>query len=413
MLTKEYAICRYDFQHQRIIPDRRTTKEHAHYLNFAERMLEVYRTGTGSRRRELHRALHAVFGDEPDCPQRRIDAFCKLLDDQSRYSDAGRRDVPRLRRQVFRRAAKHHPLVIRADDLFEQSAEQTQAIIVEELGRSWWEIRDELFADVIDFQRLEQFEGYPDARSLLSRYNVAQIQAALYSSVSMNVEVTADFKRILRSARLAKLMHTIVRTSPGTYIIRLDGPASVLRETRRYGIQMAKFLPTLISCTGWRMRALIETRSCQRLTLELSERDRLQSHLAGDDEFDSSIESEFAAKWGNEMREGWCLEREGEFLHSGQKTFVPDFVFRHQSGCTVLMEIVGFWTPEYLDARLRTLEVFRDEPIVLAIHESTAHHFTQAGFESRSVTYKTTLLIKPVLELLNSKLKSPQAENIS
>ena len=39
-----------------------------------------------------------------------------------------------------------------------------------------------------------------------------------------------------------------------------------------------------------------------------------------------------------------------KFLHRGQKVFVPDFVFRHSDGRTVLIEIVGFWTPEYLQA---------------------------------------------------------------
>ena len=79
MLTKEHAIARYDFTRQLILPDRLTTREHAHYLEYSERMLEIYRAGAGCRRRELHRRVHAVFGDEPDCPQRRVAAFCFLM----------------------------------------------------------------------------------------------------------------------------------------------------------------------------------------------------------------------------------------------------------------------------------------------------------------------------------------------
>ena len=404
MLTKEHAISRYDFHRQQIIPDRLTTGEHAQYIGFAERMLEVYRKGSGQRRRELHRQVQAVFEDEPDCPQRRIDGFCKLLDDQSGYAEAGRRDAAKLRREVFRIAAKHHPLVTKADTLFEHCSEETQALIARTLGREWLEIRDELFADIIDFHRLENFPGYPNARALLSRYNVAQVQAALFSAVSMDIYATGDFKRILRAARLARLMHSIQRTGQGTYHIRLDGPASVLRETRRYGILMARFLPALISCTGWRMHAVVETRRGWKLSLDLSEQDRLQSHLPSDSEFDSSVEADFAEKWGDEVREGWSLEREGEFLYSGQKTFVPDFVFRHDNGKVVLMEIIGFWTPEYIESRLKTLAVFEGSPILLAIHESTSHHFKATGMESSIITYKTALLIKPVLEALAGSL---------
>lgn len=400
MLTKEHAIARYDFQRQRILPDRLTSGEHAQYLQFAELMLDVYRTGIGRRRRDLHRDVHRVFEDEVDCPLRRIDGFCKLLDDQATYADAGRREAPKLRRQVFRIAARHHPLVDQADNLFDHCAEDVKALIAKELQRDWFDIRAALFADVIDFHQLESFAGYPNPRALLSRYNVAQVQAALFSAVSMDIDATTDFKRILRAARLAKLMHSISSTGEGTYHIRLDGPASVLRETRRYGILMAKFLPALICCTGWKMHAVVETRTRWKLSLDLTDRDGLQSHLPADSEFDSSIEADFAEKWGDEVRDGWTLEREAEVLHSGQKTFVPDFVFRHNDGRTVLLEIIGFWTPEYIEARLKTLEVFRDTPILLAIHESTSHHFAASPAATNIVTYKTVLLLKPVLEAL-------------
>lgn len=76
----------------------------------------------------------------------------------------------------------------------------------------------------------------------------------------------------------------------------------------------------------------------------------------------ASLEAEFAEKWGPDERDGWKLLREAEILHRGQKTFVPDFVLQHVSGRRVLMEIVGFWTPEYLTARLETLRIFRDVP---------------------------------------------------
>lgn len=400
MLTKELAISRYDFRRGQLIPDRLTTGEHGHYVGFAEQMLEIYRDGRGVRRRDLHRRIQAIFSEEPECPQRRIDAFCKLLDDVSVYEDAGRRDAPKLRRQVFRLAATHHPLVTHADRLFERSATDVHRLVAAATGRPWSEIENELFADVMEFHRLESFEDYPQPRALLSRYNVAQVQVALYSALTMTVTATTGFKRILRAARLAKLMHTVNQTGPGVYSLRFDGPASVLRETRRYGIQMAKFLPALIGCEGWKMHAVIETRSRHRLSLDLSEADRLQSHLPPDSEFDSSVEADFAAKWGPEPRDGWTLEREGEFLYVGQKTFVPDFVCRHRDGRTVLMEIIGFWTPEYLQSRLETVQIFRDCPILFAVQEGAKDEFQKVVSRDRVIPYKTALLIKPVLESL-------------
>ncbi len=400
MLTREHAIAEYDFQRQRILPDRLTSGRHAHYLQYAERMLDVYRTGSGRRRSDLHRDIYRIFADETDCPLRRIEAFCKLLDDQSQYAEAGRRSAPKLRQQVFRIAAQHHPLVSHADRLFDQSVTSVRSLIEKELQKDWFDIRTELFADIIENHLLETFDGYPDAHALLSRYNVAQVQVTLFRAVSLVIDATSDFKRILRAARLAQLMHTISKSDNGAYRIRLDGPASVLRQTRRYGVQMAKFLPALICCKGWKLHAVVETRNRWKLSLDLTDRDGLRSHLPIESEFDSSVEADFAQKWGEEERDGWTLERESEVLYSGQKTFVPDFVFRRTDGKSAMLEIIGFWTPEYIAARLETLAVFRETPILLAIHESTSHHFESAAATATVVTYKSALQVKPVLQAL-------------
>lgn len=404
MLTKEQGIAEYDFGRKLIRPDRLTTKMHRHYPELARRMLAIYRDGIGCTRRELHRAVHDVFLDEPDCPSRRIDAFCKLLDDAAVYHRDRRGQAAELRRTVFRLAAARHPLVDQPDGLFENAERQVKAEIAAKLGRSWAEIDRDLFADVMEFHRLKSFDGYPDARALLARYNVAQIQVALYRAVSMTVWAGDDFKTILRYAKLAGLMHTITRTPEGRYCLRFDGPASLLRETRRYGVAMARFLPALIACRDWSMHALVQVgRRGWTLRLELSSAEGLTSHLPEPEAFDSQVEAAFAERWGTEPRDGWRLIREGEILHRGQKVFVPDFAFRHDDGRTVLLEIVGFWTPEYLQAKLQTLRTFADQPILLAVAESVRDQLPELA--EAAIPYKSALLIKDVMEQLQQSTR--------
>ena len=406
MLTRELAIAAYS--DGRILPDRLLRKTHRPYVDYAERMLAVYRDGIGRTRRELHRAVQAVFAEADDCPTRRIEAFCKLLDERATYQqDRGKRAAA-LRREVFRMAAPLHPLVRKADRLFEHEEVRAKREIAARLGRPWKEIEQELFADVIEFHRLAAFEGYPDGVALLARYNVAQVQAALYGAVSMTVWAGEDFKTIVRYAKLARLMHTIVRSGEGRYCFHFDGPASVLRQTRRYGVAMARFLPALLACRGWRMHAVVRTRRRGwNVSLDLSSADGLTSHLPAPAEFDSSVEEAFAAKWGDEKRDGWLLVREGEILHQKQKVFVPDFVFRHDDGRTVLMEIVGFWTPEYLQAKLETLRTFQHHRILLAVARPAAKAAAQDGIVSalpgEVIPYKTVLLLDDVLERLKGR----------
>ena len=395
MLTSEQAIVVYE--RGRAVPDRLTRRAHAHYTAYATKMLAVYRSGTGHTRRDLHRSVEGIFADEPDCDSRRIHAFCKLLDDASEFDTDPKGAAAKLRLRVFAMAADHHPLVERPDQLFESSEAQVKAWIAQRLGKPWDEIESELYADVLDFQKLTAFHGFADPAALLSRYNVAQLQACLYRCERMAVTATADYQTLLRYAKLARLLHDIRRLGPSRYCIELSGPASLLRQTRRYGVAFAKFVPSLLACTGWSMRASVQTPWGGRATLTLSSRDGLHSHLPPPEEFDSSLEEGFAAKFGSE-RDGWHLHREGEIVHEGQTAFVPDFAFRHDDGTEVLFEIVGFWTPEYLAHKRETLRRFRHHRILVAVPERSLRK--DAAVPDDVLVYKTALNLKPVLEAL-------------
>lgn len=404
MLSGEHAIVDYD--RGRAIPDRLVTGRHGHYLGLAERMLGVYRHGAALARQELHRRVQDLFVHEDDCPPRRIQAFCKLLDDRGEFQEDRRGEAARLRLRVFAAAARCHPLVSQPDRLFEHAEAEVKARLAAELEMDWPAVEAALYADVIGYQRLVAFEGYPDAASLLSRYNVAQLQACLYGAQGMTIEAGADFKTILRYAKLARLLHEIVPRGPSRYRIELSGPASVLRGTRRYGVNFARFLPALLACRDWRMRAALVTPWKAPATLTLSDADGFKSHLPAPAEFDSQVEEAFAAKFGP-RRDGWQLIREGEILQDAQTVFLPDFVFRHEDGTQVLMEVVGFWTWQYLAHKRRTLRRFAGHRILLAVYQSLLKGRTvrgEADSQERPgrnvLVYKSALKICDVLEAL-------------
>jgi len=409
MLTRELAIAEYDSGC--IKPDRLTQRRHAQYLRLAQSMLNVYENGIGTMRQHLRSSIHGLFENELDCPTRRIDAFCKLLDERATYDKDKRGGAAALRQKVFRIAAAKHPLVTAPDRLFESSESKVKQQIADEVGKSWGQIERELFADVMQFHRLKEFKGYDSASALLARYNVAQSQAVLYDAVSMVVWAKEDFKLILRYAKLARLMHSIVRKSDGTYQITFDGPVSVIKQTRRYGVAFAKFLPALLSCSGWKMKAIIShRRSSWQNQFSLSPADGLNSNVEPAELFDSKLEENFAIKWGDKPRDGWRLVREGEILFKNQKVFVPDFLFVHQSGRRALMEIIGFWTPEYLEAKQRTLSAFSDHRIILAISDSidwTCYQDDHSNANTdNTIRYKSAIKIPDVLNLLGKAMNS-------
>jgi predicted nuclease of restriction endonuclease-like RecB superfamily len=399
MLTSEQSIVEY--RDGRAIPDRLTQAAHRHYRDHAERMLTVYRDGAGRQRRALHKDIEAIFADEPDCPVQRIQAFCKLLDDAAVYHTDPAGKASKLRLEVFSRASRLHPLVQEPDRLFEYQEAQAKTELARDLGMPWEEIESALYGDVIAFQQLESFPGYSDATAFLSRYNVAQLQATLYRAERMVVTATGDLKIIIRYAKLARLLHEIERLGPSTYRITFSGPLSVLHETRRYGVNFARFLPALLACKGWELAAIVQTPWKTKATLAISDADRFTSRLPAPQEFDSALEESFANKFGP-ARDGWRLIREGDILHDRQTTFIPDFTFRHDSGAEVYLEIVGFWTPEYLEQKRQTLRRFHGHKILLAVPERSLRE--GADIPSHVIVYKTSLKIEPILVALEAAL---------
>ncbi len=372
MLTSEQSIVCYEKGHA--LPDRLTRVTHRHYLDYAQRMMGVYQCGVGRTRRELHKAIEAVLSGEPDCTRRRIAAFCKLLDDAGEFDQDRRGDAAELRLRVFSMAARYHPLVCEPDQIFERSEREAKGLIAAEIGQPWESIDAALYKDVVSYQPLKAFAGFASAQALLSRYNLAQLQACLYKARSMIVEASADFATIMRYAKLARLLVEARPAEPGSkgrYRIDLSGPSSVLHETRRYGVNFARFVSALVACQGWRMKAALTTPWGGEVQLRVTCDDGYRSHLPAPAEFDSAVEEALANKWGD-SRDGWSLLRDAGILQEGQVTFVPDFLLRHEDGREAFLEIVGFWTPEYLAAKRQTVAMFRNRRLVLAVPQRTA-----------------------------------------
>ena len=108
MLTRELAIADYDAG--QILPDRLTRTTHARYVDYAERMLRIYRLGVGRTRRELHRAVwQACWPTRTTAPRGGSRRSAKLLDDRSQYDRDRRGKAAALRRKVFRLAAAQAP----------------------------------------------------------------------------------------------------------------------------------------------------------------------------------------------------------------------------------------------------------------------------------------------------------------
>jgi predicted nuclease of restriction endonuclease-like RecB superfamily len=396
MLRREHAA--FDVRAGRVVPDKITRTKHSDYPGYAEKLLELFRNGIGKTHRELERETERILDADPECPLRRSKAFFKLLEEVSEFDTDKGHKAWLLRKQVMDMAVPFQPLKRLGGGLWGTDESEVKAHIAEKLGRPWVDIEASLFTDIKHLHKLLSFKGYSGGAELLNRYNVAQCQGVLFNCTKLKVEARDDFKRILRYAKLARLLHQITRLGDGHYCFEFTGPASVLRDTPRYGTKMAEFLPSLLRCKGWMMEADIKV-GRRWAKFHLSPENQLRpSWEEKNDGYDSSLEAAFVGKWGPDPREGWSLVREGDILWKEQHVFTPDFVLSHKDGRRVFLEIAGFWSPEYVAQKRATLAMFKNEMIILAVPHDL---LTEYGDLPRTlVSYKTGLLSQPVLDAL-------------
>ncbi len=359
MICSEHSIVTYDFLKREVIPDRLMRVRDAIYLDAAQQCIEIYRQGVGRVRQELHSDVEECLGSIVGCPPRRVAAFCKLLDDVSEFAQSAGKAAA-FRKRVFELASPLHPVVQRREGIFENEQQAVRQHLATELKLTWEQIEDRLFDDVIELQKLKQFANALSPEALLARYNLAQTQAVLYRATRVRIDVFANAPSIIRQAKLAGLMHRVTRRGQG-YRMILDGPASSLRETTRYGIGFAKLLPALLACSDWLLVAEVLGPQNQTFSMKVSPEDRLSSEASPPPEFDSELEQKVADRWHREPVADWHLERDREFLVQNQEVFTPDFTLTHVDGTKIYIEVVGYWTPEYLQEKQQRLSRFAIE----------------------------------------------------
>jgi predicted nuclease of restriction endonuclease-like RecB superfamily len=123
--------------------------------------------------------------------------------------------------------------------------------------------------------------------------------------------------------------------------------------------------------------------------------------------YDSNIERTFSQKF-ELFNTGWSIEREPEPLITKSKTaFIPDFILtKHE--IKVLVEIIGFWTREYLERKIKKIsEIIEnyDNPnfyIILiinfenmAVYETNQQQGQQQVHSFASMKNKSNVLITP------------------
>jgi predicted nuclease of restriction endonuclease-like RecB superfamily len=206
----------------------------------------------------------------------------------------------------------------------------------------------------------------PTPAEIVERYNLALVQGFLLRSARVTVDLREHVRSVVRFAKLSGLLCTFAIGEQGSRL-DLSGPLSILRHTTKYGHALARFLPAVVSTPGFRLVAeALVGRFPMRVHVGAA--DRLARTHALPRDCDSIVERVLARDL-RRLRTSWTLARESEAIAVGTRAFFPDFTLTHADGTSVLVEIVGFYTAEYLRSKIEVLSASR-RPMIVCVDES-------------------------------------------
>lgn len=375
------------------------------------RVVSLYVAHAGQRRRELDEALARPepAAREPNgtslpltrippehvLSRRKHELVCAALDGHLTSKVVARVSPRALREALFVASAmgRHD-----RDALARAFAAKT--------GLDVSDLDDALFAD-LPSERVIAFEGgvprgVPSVEALRAHGNRVLVEQLFARSREIVLTLHGGARAVVRTAQLRGLLVSARRraadatmTLPGVptaeppIVLTISGPFALFRHTRLYASATRALVPVLSRA---RFEALVRIPGpANEWTFRLGSDDPFVAACrASEPTFDSKIEEAFARRF-IKLAPQWELVREPEPIPvaAGRMIF-PDFqiVRRDDPSRRAWLEIVGYWSPEYLANKLATLEEARLDRLILCVSERLAVNETAIPADARIVRFK-------------------------
>jgi hypothetical protein len=377
-------------------------------VTIATDLITLFQQACGSTQGELNRQLQELEGEDTDYRVKRGLAHLLKSETFSTFEIVSPLEPQLLRQRVFALSAQAAPLPQTAAVTLNTLADH----LSEELGHEVLpdQIQAGLYADLNENRILTQFDA-PTPEALLHRYNLSQVQGVFYRASHITISAhrndPGEYKLLFRYLKLFGLMTYIEGDADHGFTITIDGPTSLFKPSTRYGLDIAKLIPALLHVTKWNLQAHLQIRDTYSNTektrrFSLTSECDLVSHYPPGKPYDSMLEASFADRWDS-LKSEWRLEREVDLIPIPGSVMIPDFRLVHSDGRDFLLEIVGYWRPEYLRKKFSQVRQSERNNLILAISERL--NLEKAGVNvhetpARVIWFKDKLSPKAVLAAL-------------
>lgn len=372
----------------------------ARLLPIAASVIEAFSASVGKTRSELDELLAGV--PKPARDRVTVLGFVKLCEDRCETTAPEGLEPATVRRELFQRSAA----AWRSGAGYERSAVLRDAASALGVGVEALELA--LFADLADAQVVRSFERL-SPEELLDRYDLALAQSVLLRAVRVEVDLEGEdpaaMRALFRAARFHGLVHTVSELATGGQRLVVDGPFSLFDAVQRYGLKLASFLPHVLACPRFTLRAeILHGTKRERLELLLEPKDGLVPGrlpaTGARPELSAMVEA-FEAL-GSE----WKVARSEQVIaRPGEPVIVPDLVFvSSRTKTRVHLEAFGFWSRKAVWQRIEQIRAGLPERMLLVASKKlrVSEELLEESEASELYVYGTAISAREVLARLRA-----------
>jgi len=374
-------------------------------LEVANDLIAAYKSHMGEKKSVVKEFIDEM--EEKGYDYRFVRGLSFLLDRRSRFLCNDKINPVDLRKKIFEATGKL--------GLPTTPQQRTRVIetVASELKIPAETIDEFLYADLETELILEEFEPIPPLE-LLQDYNLSLTQTLLFDSTEVTFTSSGNWQKIFYSAKKLGLIYEAYQD--GRFWVKVDGPASLFRLTRRYGTAIAKLLPVIVASSDWTVEAKILWKYTNEICDFKMESWKHHALLRRPDasalSFDSAVEEDFA-KHFQALATGWLLKREPEPVLAGKQVIIPDFSLEKE-GIRVYVEIVGFWTIEYLLRKIEKLKKVDVDMLVLINEGLACEKLAKLEKQARLdvIYYRDKISLAPIIRYLEERFGEVKAKQV-
>ena len=348
-------------------------------MTIAGEIIQVFTQYQGKKYKEILRQLEGMEGDD----FKLVRGLGTLLERRCRFQSGSELQGKEVRFFLF-------------DKGFVKTLEERNHLL-EEASLHFRvpeeKVEEAMFSDLEEEQILVEFTA-PTPEELVRWYNLSLTQTLLFDALELTFKVDGNYQQVFRHVKYLGLMYEI---NEG---IRVTGPASLFKKNRKYGTSLAKLLPVIMNAKRWWVQAKIETEvggepRILDFSLDSTNNVFLPTSVDSIVHFDSEVEAQFYRDF-TALSLGWELVREPDIVKAGHYVVIPDFGF-YKNGLQHYLEVVGFWTPEYLRKKIAKLKE-AEANITVAVNETL--ECKKEDFTGDVIFYKNKIPVMSIVKIL-------------